>query len=224
MLHVRMAFLAAQCSDDTLHSKETAVAVADLDPPPRPRDASSNRDLPVALIRACGLKPGEPVIAVGCVEVALIAALRELGHEDVTVLDRSLETLERLRVALADLEREVLLIETDVLTFRPRRRYGLWYDAGFLPGLQHGDDRQCYVQVAQFALRPEGHLIMAQEIVGNGHGEVMACRTTRERAADLGPQFELIQELTTDIRSAGRRQLCCRFQRHAPSYREAAAD
>jgi hypothetical protein len=186
------------------------MAAVNLDLPVR--EERSDTAQPVELIRASGIRPGEPVIAVGAVDAALIAALRDLGHEDVTVLDPSLERLQELRVALGDLEREVLLIETEVLTFQPRRRYGLWYDAGLFPGLKHAEERQYYVQVVQFALRPEGYLIITSAEPGSPAEQ----RNAGELAAHLGRQFELKGAL--DLRRHGRPRLCCSFQRHAPTF------
>jgi hypothetical protein len=192
----------------------------------RPADAACSPPSPtatsLALIRACRLSLDDPIIAVGDVDAQLIAALRRGGYQDVTVLDPSLERLEGLRAVLGDLERELLLIEADVLTFRARRRYALWHDRAFFHRLTHADDRQRYVEVLQYALRPEGHLIInafGPEGPEDDRGVPAERYSASRLAAELGAQFELAEQglvLHREARGPGQQLLHCRFWRHAP--------
>jgi hypothetical protein len=176
------------------------------------------------LIRSCGLGPNDPILAAGDVDGELLAALRQLGHTDITVLHPRLEALQRMREALGDLEDEVLLIETEVPAFQVRRRYALWHDSGFFQRLRYAEERHGYVQQLQFALRPEGHLIIStpglegpQSVQG-----IPVMRYSAQRlAAELGGQFELrAQALQQQTGAQGRTDqlLHCCFQRHAPAW------
>jgi hypothetical protein len=181
--------------------------------------SSTSRSL--ELIRACRTGPDGPIITVGDMDPQLLVALRLLGHEDLTVLHPSLDELQKLRESLGDLEREVLLIEADVLSFQPRRSYALWHDSGFFHRLRHADDRQRYVQLVQFALRPEGHLIISTagpEEEGRDDGGPVERYSASLLVAELGRQFELEEHaiaMHTDEHGRSHELLHCRFQRHA---------
>jgi SAM-dependent methyltransferase len=176
------------------------------------------------LIRACGLAPEDPIIAVGDVDAHLLAALMGVGHRDLTVLHPSKEALEGLGQALGDLAGEVILIEADPLRFQPHRRYALWQDRGFFHCLTHPDDRQRYVEVVQYALRPEGHLIISAfgpEGPAEDSGVPVERYSASKLAGELGHQFELAEEGLElhPLTQGGYKQLLhCRFRRHAPRW------
>lgn len=176
------------------------------------------------LIRACGLGLHDPIITVGDVDAHLVAALLGIGHRDLTVVHPSMEALEGLRQALGDLEGEVILIEADPLWFQPHRRYALWQDRGFFHSLTHPDDRQRYVEVVQYALRPEGHLVISAcgpEGPAEDRGVPVERYTAARLAAELGRQFELAEEGLElhPLPHGGYHQLLhCHFRRHAPHW------
>lgn len=187
-------------------------------------DASSLTVKSFELIRACGLAPDDPIVAVGDVDAHLIAALLDVGHRDLTVLHPSMEALEALRQALGDLEGEVILTEADPLQFQPHRRYALWQDRGFFHRLTHPDDRQRYVEVVQYALRPEGHLVISAsgpEGPTEDRGLPLERYSAPRLAAELGRQFELSEEGLElhPLPHGGYHQLLhCHFRRHAPHW------
>lgn len=176
------------------------------------------------LIRACRIGPDDPIIAVGEVDPALVEALLGAGHRDLTVLHPSEEELEALRGALGDLVQEVRLLNEEALQFHPERHYALWHDRGYFDCLTHPDDRQRYVETVQYALRPEGHLVISA--YGPGAPERRAglavTRFSADRlAAALGRQFELAEHslATHPARGGESHQLLhCRFRRHAPHW------
>jgi SAM-dependent methyltransferase len=182
----------------------------------------------VHLVRACGLRPDDPIIDVGGARSSPVLAWLAAGYRDVTVLDDSLDALEALRERLGRQAGQVTLIEAGVLRFRPRRRYALWHDRGVFQYLVHPDDRQLYVEVVQQALRPEGSLVLmtfgpdGPEEYG---GAPVVRYSARTLQPELGSQFELaehslgIRRLTT---GEGQQVLCCSFRRHAPRWPSAS--
>lgn len=177
------------------------------------------------LIAACRLEPDDPIVSVGDIDAQLIGGLLAAGHRDVTVLHPAAEALEALRGALGAFEREVDLLETDVLDFQPRRRYALWHDRGLFECLPIPEDRQRYVEVLQQALRPEGHFVICAfgpEKSPEREGSVRAVRYSASGlAGELGRQFELTEHGLTlhPTADGGARQLLhCRFKRHAPHW------
>jgi hypothetical protein len=194
----------------------TSVASVRASAPQSP----TSRALP--LIRACGLLPDDPILSVGDMDGELLVTLRQLGHADITVLHPSLAALQRLRERLGDLERDMLLIETEVLDFQPRRRYALWHDCGFFQRLRHAEERHRYVQLVQFALRQEGDLIICAaglEGAHHHHGASVERHSAGALAAELGGQFELMDQAGIEQTQGcghSRQLLHCRFKRHAP--------
>ena len=156
--------------------------------------------------------------------IALVGGLLAAGQRDITVLHPAAEALEALRGALGALEREVNLLETDVLDFQPRRRYALWHDRGLFECLPIPEDRQRYVEVLQQALRPEGHFVICAFGPQSPEWE-QSVRTVGYSASglagELGRQFELAEHGLTlhPAADGGSRQfLHCRFKRHAPHW------
>ncbi len=181
------------------------------------------------LVRACGLRPEDPIIDVGGAQSSPVLAWLKMGHRDITVLDDSVDALEALRERLGAQAGEVTLLESRVLEFRPRRRYALWHDRGVFHRLVHPDDRQLYVEVVQQALRPEGSLVMTTfgpEGPEQYGGAPVVRYSARTLQPELGSQFELAEHSLGTYRlttGEGHQVLCCRFRRHAPRWPDVPA-
>ena len=187
-----------------------------LDPSAQRRitDSSGPAARSLELIRACRLAPADPIIAVGEVDSELVAALLSAGQRDLTILHPSVEVLEKLRAALGEPARDVTLMEADALQFRPDRRYALWHDRGYFDRLTHPDDRQQYVEIVQYALRPEGHLVISASgpEAPEQRGGVPVVRFSAEQLAEHGLALHRAE------RGGGEQLLHCRFRRHVPRW------
>ena len=187
-------------------------------------DPSSPTARSLELIRACGLAPADPIIAVGDLDASLVTALVAAGHRDVTILHPSAEKLEELRASLVDVPSNVTLMEVNALQFDPDRRYALWHDRGYFDSLIHPDDRQRYVETVQEALRSDGHLVISAcgPDAPDERGGMPVVRFSADQlAAALGRQFELAEhgfgiQLTGGEES--QQLLHCRFHRHVPRW------
>lgn len=115
----------------------------------------------LALIERAGLDPAAGAIDVGAGVSPLAGLLREAGYEPVTVLDISKEALRRLREELGDRAAGIEFLETDVTTFRPARRYGLWHDRAVFHFLTHEAEQRAYVDVLGRAVLSGGAVIIA---------------------------------------------------------------
>jgi len=115
----------------------------------------------IALIRASGIDTQEAIIDVGGGASFLVDALLQDGFRDLTVLDISSTVLERVRERLGPLATHVSLIQADVTTFAPSRRFALWHDRAVFHFLTAPEDRARYLRVLDSALTPNGHLILA---------------------------------------------------------------
>ena len=115
----------------------------------------------LALIERAGPDPAAGAIDVGAGVSPLAGLLRAAGYEPVTVLDISKEALRRLREELGDRAAGIEFLETDVTTFRPARRYGLWHDRAVFHFLTDEAEQRAYVDVLGRAVLPGGAVIIA---------------------------------------------------------------
>ena len=115
----------------------------------------------LALIGRAGTDPASGAIDVGAGASRLAGLLREAGYDPVTVLDISREALRRLREELGDRAAGMEFVETDVTTFRPARRYGLWHDRAVFHFLTDEAEQRAYVEVLERAVLPGGAVVIA---------------------------------------------------------------
>ncbi len=183
------------------------------------RDTQALKSL--ELIRGCGLRADEPLIDVSGGSPLLICSLLDAGFKDLTVLNASYELLEALR-EYPESGAHVIVMARDVIGFHPARRYALWHDRGVFQLLRHAEERQQYVESAQEALRPEGHLVIATA-GPDGPQECGGLPVSRYAvttlAEELGGHFELAEHSLV-MHHAGHGELHqylhCRFRKHAP--------
>ncbi len=183
------------------------------------RDTQALKSL--ELIQACGLRPDDPLIDVSGGSPPLVCSLLEAGFRNLTVMNASSELLEALRERGLKGDARLTLIAGDVPGFHCAQRYALWHDRGVFHLLRHAEERRQYVESAQEALRPEGHLVIATA-GPEGPLQCGGLPVTRYEVAalaeELGGQFELAEHALAMHPGNGElhQYLHCRFRRHAP--------
>ncbi len=183
------------------------------------RDTQALKSL--ELIQACGLRPDDPLIDVSGGSPPLVCSLLEAGFRNLTVMNASFELLEALRERGLKGDARLTLIAGDVPGFHCAHRYALWHDRGVFHLLRHAEERRQYVESAQEALRPEGHLVIATA-GPEGPLQCGGLPVTRYEVAtlteELGGQFELAEHALAMHAGNGElhQYLHCRFRRHAP--------
>ena len=113
------------------------------------------------LIRATGIKHGDPILDAGGGASTLVDHLLDEGYTDISVLDISGNALERSRARLGEAGQDVHWIESDVIDFQPLRRYALWHDRAGFHFLTDSADRDRYIDVVYKSLLPKGHFVLA---------------------------------------------------------------
>lgn len=106
------------------------------------------------MLDATGLTPADSVVDVGGGTSRLVDGLLARGHADVTVIDLSAVALELSRERLAAAADRVTWIATDLLRWRPPRRYRVWHDRAVLHFMTSEDDRAHYRAVLRAATGP----------------------------------------------------------------------
>jgi SAM-dependent methyltransferase len=129
-----------------------------------PEDVSWYQAVPrvsLEMIAASGVSRDTGIIDVGGGASTLVDHLLEQGYTALTVLDVSAEALARSRARLGDRASAVTWLESDVTTFEPLQRYGLWHDRAVFHFLISDAERRAYVQALRRTLEPGGTVIIA---------------------------------------------------------------
>jgi len=118
-------------------------------------------DVSLALIAQSGIDKAADVIDVGGGASTLVDHLLAAGYQHLAVLDVSSVALAEARTRLGARAADVEWIESDVTTFRPARRFGLWHDRAVFHFLTAAEDRRLYVQSMRSTLDAGGTAIIA---------------------------------------------------------------
>lgn len=147
--------------------------------------------LSLQLIGYLGVPHDAAVIDVGGGASTLVAALRERGYRDITVLDVSATALEMARRRAGEDAAHWLV--ADVLAWAPDRHYDLWHDRAVLHFLVDPADRKRYLRTLRAALRPGGHAVIgtfAPEAPDRCSGLPVQRYDSEELLRLLGDDFE----------------------------------
>jgi ubiquinone/menaquinone biosynthesis C-methylase UbiE len=113
-------------------------------------------------IDSIGLPPSASIIDVGGGASTLVDDVLERGFSAVSVLDISSEALAVARRRLGERANAVTWIESDIAAAElPEASFDLWHDRAVFHFLTDANARARYVAVAERALKPGGHIIVA---------------------------------------------------------------
>lgn len=112
------------------------------------------------MIDALNTPASASVIDVGGGASSLVDHLVARGFTDLTVLDISEVSLAAARARVGD-HAPVAWLHTDVLLWRPQRRFDLWHDRAVFHFLVDTAGQQRYLATLRAALAPAGSVIIA---------------------------------------------------------------
>jgi SAM-dependent methyltransferase len=148
----------------------------------------------LALLDALGIGPEFAVLDVGGGASTLVEHLVRRGYRDVTVLDISTAALNEGRERVGP-DAPVTWLHSDLLTWRPARRYGVWHDRAVFHFLTETEERQRYLGLLDEAVVPGGALIMATFAEDGPElcsGLPVARYSAPELTQELGPRCEIL--------------------------------
>jgi hypothetical protein len=151
-------------------------------------------ELSLALIAASGLSKDAGVIDVGGGASTLIDCLLDAEYTRLAVLDVSGVVLAQTRIRLGTRAASVEWFETDVTSFEPPHRFGLWHDRAVFHFLMAPEDRRGYVSALRRTLQPGGTVIVATfALDGPPQCSDLPVMHYDEHAllTELGPEFTL---------------------------------
>jgi SAM-dependent methyltransferase len=164
-------------------------------------------DASLALIRHANPAPDDPILDVGGGASTLVDHLLESGFTAVTVLDIAQPAVDVARARLGPAADQVSWIVGDALrTDLGSTTFALWHDRAVFHFLLEEADRERYRQQLLGALRPGGHVVLGafSAAAPDRCSGLPVRRTSPEQiAADLGPEFRLVERMSEDHSTPG---------------------
>ena len=149
----------------------------------------------IDLIERLGIPKSGAIIDIGGGASVLADELLDRGFTDVSVLDVSKAALAEVRKRLGA-HTSLALLQQDLLTWRPERRYDLWHDRALFHFLVERGEQERYLETLRSALGPEGLVIVAT-FASDGpeycSGLPVVRYSPADLAATLGPQFRVVE-------------------------------
>lgn len=128
------------------------------------KEVSWYQDVPyksLELIDSFNLQNNSSIIDVGGGDSRLVDHLLKRGFEQLSVLDISATSLDKLKTRLSQYSNNITYINSDILKFTPLERYLLWHDRAtfhFLTSLKQVEE---YLKIAYDSLDIGGYLIVS---------------------------------------------------------------
>ena len=122
------------------------------------------QELPVKsleMINELNLSKNASIIDVGGGDSRLVDHLLNQGFMNITVLDISKVSLEKLKARLGNVGERVKFINADVTTFNPRTQFDLWHDRATFHFLTELHEIEKYLEVVTKSLSQSGNLILS---------------------------------------------------------------
>lgn len=148
------------------------------------------------MIRAARPDHDAAIIDVGGGASRLADALLRDGYRDLAVLDLSAKALDTAKKRIGAAASTVDWIVADATTWRPMKTYDVWHDRAAFHFLTDPHDRAAYVERLRWAVKPEGHVIIATFAPDGPEtcsGLPVQRHDSASLAAELGPDFELVE-------------------------------
>lgn len=100
------------------------------------------------------------IIDIGGGDSYLADHLLEQGYSDITVLDISAASIERVKARLGDKAHKIKWIVTDILDFKPVEKYDFWHDRATFHFLTTENEISSYLNLAQQHINADGILVI----------------------------------------------------------------
>lgn len=101
------------------------------------------------------------IIDIGGGESRLVDHLLDRKFSDITVLDISSVSLDKVALRLKNKSPQVTLVSTNILNFHPNKQFDLWHDRAAFHFLTDPKDIYQYINLASNSIRSGGFLIIS---------------------------------------------------------------
>lgn len=113
------------------------------------------------LILSTNTSKDAKIIDVGGGDSNLVGKLIDLGFKNITVLDISVQALDRAKERLGKNAEMVTWIESDIREFDTSERYEVWHDRALLHFLTSEEDLKNYAELTRRYVKQGGYLIVS---------------------------------------------------------------
>ncbi|MDG1841936.1 MAG: class I SAM-dependent methyltransferase [Crocinitomicaceae bacterium] len=112
-------------------------------------------------ISPLNLPKDSAIIDIGAGDSFLVDNLLNLGYSDITVLDISLNAINRAKSRLGNKQHLIKWIVGDVTSFKPQRKYDLWHDRAAFHFLTNSNDIKSYIHSLNEGLKSKASFLIA---------------------------------------------------------------
>lgn len=112
------------------------------------------------MIKKLNLPKSASIIDIGGGDSHLAPILISEGYTNITVLDLSSKAIERAKLRLGDDASKIEWIVSDILDFKPNKKYDCWHDRAAFHFLTKKDEIEKYVSISADAVNTNGSIII----------------------------------------------------------------
>ena len=112
------------------------------------------------MIKNLNLPKSASIIDIGGGDSFLAPILLSEGYINITVLDLSGKAIERAKLRLGDDANKIKWIVSDILDFKPHKKYDCWHDRAAFHFLTKKDEIEKYVSISVDAVNTSGSIII----------------------------------------------------------------
>jgi cysteine desulfurase len=170
------------------------------------------------LIANADVGPAARIVDVGGGASRLVDALLTGGFQHVTVLDVAEAPMEIARRRLGARASSVTWALADVAGWQPVGPFDLWHDRAVFHFMTRPEERQAYLATLRKALRVGGHAIIGTFASGGPercNGLAVRRYEPDDLAAELGPEFKLVESVREEHVTPGGKSQAFQFSRFA---------
>jgi len=145
--------------------------------------------------------PSEPIVVIGAGASTLLTVLLAEGWQHMVAVDLSAAALGQLRERLSGADDRVTYIHSDVRDLQLAEPVAVWHDRATFHFLTDLADQQRYAERAAAAVRPGGHLVLANFAPGGPDrcsGLLVARHDLDSLRALFHEHFELVESFEAD--------------------------
>lgn len=112
------------------------------------------------MISKTGISVESSILDVGGGDSLLVDRLLDMGFKDITILDISSSALEKAKERLGPSGSNIHWIVSDMLQFKPDRKFTLWHDRAVFHFLTDQNEREAYRGLVESSITPGGYLVI----------------------------------------------------------------
>jgi 2-polyprenyl-3-methyl-5-hydroxy-6-metoxy-1,4-benzoquinol methylase len=113
------------------------------------------------LIKRVAKNKDASIIDVGGGDGYLVDELIQLGYNNITVLDISVNAINKAKKRLGGIAKNIKWIISDITEFNPTDKYDVWHDRAVFHFLTKDSDIEKYKSLVNINVKKNGHFILA---------------------------------------------------------------